>query len=117
MITVTEHCSKPYALIGFADGLPYGTFAASADASTSTVAMNHWSVSIMSGAGIDGYESLVSWIVDGALGKLEPHPELHGKLFPTREAAQRAQYESGVLAYFIRLDSPDYTRAMKIIGY
>lgn len=111
MITVTSASTKPYALIGHADGLPYGFPA-------DTVAVDDWAVSSISGAGADGrgYESLVRRIIDRDSEETKPHPDLYGRLFPSAEAANQAYYEAGVTTYFIRLDSPEYAKAMEIIG-
>lgn len=110
MQTITPTHGKPYALIGASDGLPYGFPA-------DTVALEEWAVSSWSGMGPDGrsHQSMARRIVPGS-EKTEPHPDLYGKLFPTSADADRAHYEAGVTAYFMRLDSPEYQKAMDIIG-
>jgi hypothetical protein len=110
MQTITPTYSKPYVLIGHADGLPYGFPA-------DTVAVDEWAVSCWSGMGEDhlSYESRVRRIIPGS-EETDPHPDLYGRLFPSSDAAHRAHYEAGVTMYFIRIDSPEHQLAMEIIG-
>lgn len=115
MRTVTENCSKPYALIGHADGLPYAALGRYGDGGPACVAIDGWTVSVASGGGIEGHKSTVFKALDIPTARYVRHPELDDKLFPSHEAACRAQYEAGVIAYFVYLDSPLYTRAVEII--
>lgn len=105
----TELCVRPYALIGHADGVPYGELG-----ETALVVPGPWSAATAMTP--EGCQSLVMKMTRSCPFESEPHPELDGVLFPDSDAARRAQYEAGVLVYLAYLDGAAYGRAAQMAG-
>lgn len=82
------------------EDLHYGAFPAYSDGGPAMVVVDGWSVSTTSGDGIDGVICGARKTVSVAPYRSEPH-DLDGKPFPTHEAAMRAQYEAGLIAYMV----------------
>lgn len=70
-----------------------------------TVTNTKWGVSYSTGSHIDGAILHAYQVPVDARGRATGevlHHELHGRLYPSTDAAKQAAYEAGLLAYWIK---------------
>ena len=82
---------------------PYGTYPPYPEG-PAVVQNNGWNTSCESGAHIDGAKVSAFRVVCEKPWTTERHA-LDGRIFPDQEAAQRAKYEAGLIAYMVYDDS------------
>ena len=94
---------RPYKLVTAADGIEYGHYPAY-PVGPAMVTNDNWHVSITTTDAEPGAVSGVFKILSMQPWETQPH-ELDKVTFPDVEAAYKAQYEAGVLAYMVYDDS------------